>query len=106
MLLDLRVVDPDQRLAGLAVLAETEMGQRRAIDVERVALEQIDRRDRAVVVADERLGALRRAIGELVVQPVDHPLEQIRLLVLQPGRHGPPSARAALSLAVKHRAGC
>jgi hypothetical protein len=22
------------------------------------------------------------------VQPVDHPLEQIRFLVLQPGRHG------------------
>ncbi len=93
MLLDLRVVDPDQRLAGLALLAEAEVGQRRAVDVEGVALEQIDRCDRPVVVADERLGALGLAVGQLVVELVDHPLEQIRLLVLQPGCHGDlPSA--------------
>ncbi len=104
VLLDLGVVDPDQRLAGQALLAEAEMGERGAIDVQRVALEQIDGRDRPVVVADEGFGPLRLAVGELVVQLIDHPLEQIRLLVLQPGCHGRPPFRRPLSPVFKHRA--
>ena len=104
VLLDLRVVDPDLGLAGLALLAEAEMGERGAVEVQRVALEQIDGRHRPVVVADEGLGPLRLAVGELVVQLIDHPLEQIRLLVLQPGCHGRPPFRRPLSPVFKHRA--
>ena len=88
VLLDLRIVDPERRLAGRAVLGEAEVGQGRAVQIERIALEQIDRRHRAVVMPEERLGALGLTFGQLIVQPIDHPLEQIGLLVLQPGCHG------------------
>ena len=87
MLLDLRVVDPDFRLAWPPLLAEAEMGQRRAIQIQRVAIEEIIQGDAAVVMAHERFRQYGLAIFQLVVQPTDHALQQVGSLVLQTGRH-------------------
>ena len=44
MLLDLRIVDADFGLARAPLLGEAQMGQRRAVEVERIALDQLGRR--------------------------------------------------------------
>ena len=88
VLLDLRIVHPNLGLARLALLAETQVRERRAVQVQGVAIDQVGRRHRAVVMAHERLGQPRQGIVQLVVQAVGHALEQVGLLVLQPGRHG------------------
>ena len=73
---------------GRAVLAEAQVRERGAVQIQGVAIDQVGRRHRAVIVAHERLGEPRQRIVQLVVQTVGHALEQVGLLVLQPGRHG------------------
>ena len=93
VLLDLRIVRPDLGLAGLALLPEAEMRERRAVQVQGVAIDQVRRRHALVVVMHEALGERGEVFVQLVVQTPDHPLEQIGFLVLKPGRHGSlPSA--------------
>ena len=60
-----------------------------------VAIDQIARRHCAVIVLHECLGERGQRMIQLVVQPVGHALEQVGLLVVQPGRHGSPSDRQA-----------
>ena len=74
VLLDLRVVDPDLGLARAPLLGEAQMGQRRAVEIERIALDQLGRRHRAVVVLEERLGHRGLRVRQPVVQTIaPHP---------------------------------
>ena len=94
VLLDLRVIDPHLGVPGLAVLAEAQVRQRGAVQIERVAIDQVGRGHRAVIVVHERLGERGQGMIQLVVHPVGHALEQVGLLVLQPGRHDSPLGSA------------
>ena len=88
VLLDLRIVHPHLGMAGRAVLAEAQVRERGAVQIQWVAIDQVGRRHRPVIVAHERIGEPRQRIVELIVQTVGHAFEQVGLLVLQPGRHG------------------
>ena len=85
----------------MAVLAETEMGERRAVQVQRIALDQVGRRHALVIMVGEGLRESGEDVIELVVQTVGHALEQIGLLVLQSGCHG--SLAIGARPAVYHR---
>ncbi len=90
VLLDLRIVHPHLGVPRSAMLAEAQVRERGAIQIQGVAIDQVGRRHRAVIVVHECLGERGERVIQLVVHPVGHALEQVGLLVLQPGRHGSP----------------
>ncbi len=87
MLLDLRIVDANVGVARPPSLAEPQMGQRRAIEIERIAGHHLVRRHRPIVVLEERLRHRRLRIGQLVMEAIGHTFEKIGLLVLESSDH-------------------
>jgi hypothetical protein len=69
VLLELRVVDAQLRLAGRARACEVEVGQRSAVEVDRGALGQVLGGHPAVVLPRERLGLRGVSVVKLLVQP-------------------------------------
>jgi hypothetical protein len=82
VLLELRRVDPDLRLAGSAARAEVEVGEGGAVEVERRPLEEVGRLGAPVRESEEGLeprGLLRR---ELRPRVLDCLLDERRLRLL------------------------
>jgi hypothetical protein len=96
VLLEVRVVDADVRRAGLALAGEAPVGERGAIEVERVELGEVLGRHPAVVLPNELLDLPRLALVEPLADACADGLDQRALDLLQPG-HRPTCVSSVVS---------
>ena len=96
VLLEVGVVDAHVGRAGLALAREAPVGERGAVEVERVELGEVLGRHPAVVLADELLGLRRLVLAESLADAGADGLDQRAVDLLQP-RHRPTGAASMVS---------
>ena len=96
VLLEVGVVDAHARRAGRALAGEAPVGERGAVEVERLELGEVLRWHAAVVLADELLRLRRLVLAEPLPDACADGLDQRAVELLQPG-HGATGASSVVS---------